>query len=251
MKNKIKRLLLTIGSIVPVLMISGCAHDGKPTFAFWVTNADAMKYMEEKYGEKFILEDRKPSDIIYDEQTDVFCHTVDMDRNLNEHAKVYLLDDEKGVHFSDSYFGYYIRPQVEEYVYENLKDIYPEVKAFYTPGTRMIDDSLTTESTLDDYFDINENRLRINIFIKKDPDITVDEYEASVKKAAEPFADRGNRWLLFFYVVSDNVYDKTDRKTELKLRERISGHRLKDDEQVFMEVHMEIGKGEILSYKTF
>ncbi len=208
-----KRILITMAVIVPVLTMAGCGNFRKSRLNLIVTAADAIKYMEDKYGEDFILEDRKPTDFLY-EQSDLFCHTAEMDRDINEHVQVFITEEEDGTHLSDNYFGYYIRPQVDEYIYDGISKEFPDVKVLSGACKNRLPDELTKESTLEDFLE-TDGRYTINvkIYIKKDPDTTKEEYEEGIKRFSDSFKSYGKWWAFNFLVVSDEIYDMADRHT--------------------------------------
>ena len=133
---------------------------------------------------------------------------------MDEHVSIFLKTDRDGVHFSDNYFGFYIRPQMEEYVQNSLETQFSDVKVFYTPGNQKIDDYLTRESTLEDYLGAEtEYSHTFFVFIKHDQDMTEQEYEDMIDRAAGQLDVGNDRWTLMIYAVSDDVYDLMDRKT--------------------------------------
>ena len=209
-----KRILIAMAVMVPVLMMAGCGNSGISRPDLIVTAADAIKYMEDKYGEEFILEDRKPTDFLY-EQSDLFCHTAEMDREINEHVQVFITEEEDGTHLSDNYFGYYVRPQVDEYIYDGILKGFPDVKVLSGPCKNRLADELTKESTLEDFLKKDgKYTISASIFIKKDPDTTNEEYEEGIKRFIDSFKPYGKWWHLQFYVVSDEIYDEADRHTK-------------------------------------
>ncbi len=208
-----RRILIAMAVMVPVFTMMGCGVSGKDRQYFVVTAADAIKYMEDKYGEEFILEDRKPTDFLY-EQSDLFCHTAEMDRDRNEHVQVFITEEEDGTHLSDNYFGYYIRPQVDEYIYDGISEEFPDVKVISGACKNRLPDELTKESTLEDFLE-TDGRYTVSakIYIKKDPDMTNEEYEEGLRSFIDSFESYGKWWNLLFYVVSDEIYEMADRQT--------------------------------------
>lgn len=215
-----RKKIVIIVSIIALFVITGCGHLMKNGPDVIVTAADAIIYMDDKYGEKFILEDRKPGDPIY-EQSDLFCYTADMDREINEHVQVFMTEEKDGNHFSDNYFGYYIRPQVEEYIYGYIAEQFPDVKVLSVPCNDRMADWLTKESTLEDFLEADgKYTISASIYIKHDPDATNEKYEEGIRLFTDSFKTYDKRWRFSFYVVSDEIYEMAERHTRNELQQQ-------------------------------
>lgn len=236
-----KKILITMAVIASIFIMAGCGILGKNRLYFIVTAADAISHMEEKYGEEFILEDRKPSDILY-EQSDLFCHTAEMDREIKEHVQVFVIEEDDGTHLYDNYFGYYIRPQVEEYISGKMKEEFPDVKVLGVPCNDVLPEWLTKESTLKDFLEADAKyTLSASVFIKKDPDTTNEEYEEGIMRFADSFKTYDKRWIFSFYVVSDEIFDMADRHTRDELlHQHIKNGSKPDDRDYFYCSHLTV-----------
>lgn len=168
---------------------------------------DAVQYLTDKYGEEFILDSYEIGDILSDTDS-IRCFTTDMDRE-NEYVEVVVNPDSpRG--FSDNYFGYLIRPEMEEQI-RNVLDVY-DCKIYRENINYCLPDSLERNSTIENlYQEMPDYWMTVNIFLPFDSSMTEYDYQQMTQMLENWMAASNHCYTAHLYVVSREWYNRIHR----------------------------------------
>jgi len=202
----LKKLSVAIACLGIGVLVGGCAIQAMPK----MTAKEAENYLVEKYGDTFFLEGYEQSD--YLPATDAIVFKSDrMIEGLQETAHLYITSDHKGIHFSDDYFFYVIRPELEEMVLSLFQTEFEDVKVRARHTNSRIDDRLTKDSTLEDFFGVEQDyRLHPIVYLRETPGMTNAENHEKYERLMEQFRDKYNTWSFHICIVPGDVYDTED-----------------------------------------
>lgn len=171
------------------------------------TMNDAVKYLSDKYGEEFVLDSYEIGDILSD--TDIIrCLSSNMNKE-NEYIEVIVNPDSpKG--FSDNYFGYLIRPAMEEEI--GIAMGINECKIFREDIEYCLPDSLVPGNTVEDFYnEMPDYWMTVNIFIPNDSKMTESDYNQMTKRFEQWMISKKRYYTVHLFVVSNEWYNKIDR----------------------------------------
>lgn len=170
----------------------------------------AIEYLEEKYGAHFIATGYERADYLSTTDT-VFCYEENM--NPEEEKVQVLIQRENGeVKYSDNYFGYIIRPEVEQWVSEIVKTEFEDVKVYMYNDLGVLPDTLTKECNLEDLYQLKPRYLiSTYIYVEGDKNIPTKEYEKKTQALEKQFKQIGKSFWLRIYVIDKGVFEKIDR----------------------------------------
>ncbi len=205
---------------------------------------DAIKYISEKYDREFIPLSYDLSDYLSD-QDEVECYTDGMDPE-NEHASVFLAKENEEMVFHDNYFGYIIRPEIEEEVSVLLKKEFQTFKVYKGDDLVWLSDELDADSTIDDLFlQEPEYRIEVSVFVKYDPQDDPGEYDIKVHRFEKALAAAGRNYRVALFVVGDEMYDKITRYEQDRFWTVYAKSAEPDNNNYYYEYHSYITEGEI------
>lgn len=192
---------------------------------------DAVQYLTDKYGEEFILDSYEIGDILSDTDS-IRCFTTDMDRE-NEYVEVVVNPDSpRG--FSDNYFGYLIRPEMEEQI-RNVLDVY-DCKIYRENINYCLPDSLERNSTIEDlYQEMPDYWMTVNIFLPVDSSMTEYDYQQITERMENWMLASMHRYTVHLYVVSEDWYNRINRYSLEDFWVFYSKHHTPDWNNIFFE----------------
>lgn len=187
----------------------GCAFDIEEYYYKYEINK-AIKYLEEKYGDHFIGKEYEYSSFL--SNTDiVYCYEESMNPE-EENVLVYITQEDGEVVYSDNYFGYVVRPEVEEWISDIVKTEFDDVKIYLNRRDTTFPDTLTKENDLEDLYELQPKYLvNVCIYVKGDKDTPKEEYEEKTQALEKMFLETGKCFRISMYVTNDEVYEQMNR----------------------------------------
>lgn len=165
----------------------------------------AIKFVNDKYQKNFI-----PT---YTTNNLTECYTDGMYPENDEIVKVYRVRDNFfESHFTDNYFRYIIRPDVEDHLSSFFQKEFTEFKIYHSVDSTPVPNELTPDSTLEDLIKIDPTFcLDAIIYIKHNPSITVDEYKQKFDNIKNQFLANNNYYRVSAYIIDEDAYNTTSR----------------------------------------
>lgn len=202
-----KILVGILGAVLIVGRLVSCAApESKEELA-----ARALQYIEEKYDQEFTPVFYENPDILSTTRT-IECITNGID---SEEERVHLYiryDDEGNVVFSDDYFDFIVRPEIEEYISSMIPAVFGEHKVFANGPDVPLKFGFTKDNDLADVLEAYPDfRMSVHVYIRGSADVPYEEYERLGKEFEQNLFDTNNNYSLYFFVVNDEMYDATTR----------------------------------------
>lgn len=207
MKRKIQRLVLIAVSIILLMGEAGCmSAENKNGVTLESAKAGVIAHLKEKYGIDFECVAHESPSITENRYT--FC-LVGPGLDYEGYGFKAYYEPSSDVIIYDGYFGVLIRDELTRFV-EN-SGASSEFKVFAEPRLTSFDESLNTDSSLEDAAKIY-GKLRVNyfVFIPKGTD-----YSTEAVKNAIP-SDMMKGYVRFYEVPSD-VYGSLTYSNYLKI----------------------------------
>ena len=204
-----KKILAILGVTILLAGNVGCALD--PEEYYYKNEIDkAIEYLEEKYGDHFIGVGYENADLLSTTDT-VYCYEENMNPD-EEKVLVYINRANGEVKYSDNYFGYVVRPEVETWISDIVKTEFDDVKVYQSKDLGVYPDDLTKENNLGDLFELEPHYfIHTTIYVNGDKNMTKEEYEEKTKALEKLFMETGKFMGINIYVVNNEVYEQMNR----------------------------------------
>ena len=138
--------------------------------------------------------------------------------NINqehESITVAIRKEDGKVTFKDDYFSYLVRPELETYISDMIKEEFQEIKIYAENQEHYLSNELTSESTLSDLYQIESSYIaEAKIYVKGNPEITKAEYERKMQNIRNKLLDSGHSYIIYLFVVSPEIYDSMGRYSQ-------------------------------------
>ena len=177
----------------------------------------AMRYMEDKYNVSFTPVSYGISAYLSSKDT-VECVADGMDADRErifvsvEKRKTENTEQDPIYEYHDSYYGWLIRSAMEEAVLRVFKTEFEKIKVFRDAINFPLPDRLGAESSLDDFYvELPSYRMCVKVYVRRDSNLTDEEFERRMNNIAGKLIETGHRYTLHVMAVSDSVFDKADR----------------------------------------
>ena len=206
-------------AIIGVMLMAGnvgCALNSEENY--YEREIDkAIEYLEEKYGDHFISVGYENADLLSTTDT-VYCYEENMNPE-EEKVLVYINRANGEVKYSDNYFGYVVRPEVEEWISDIVKTEFDDVKVYLNRRDTTFPDTLTKENDLEDLYELQPKYLiNVRIYVKGDKNTSKEEYEEKTQAIEKMFLETGKCFRISMYVTSDEVYEQMNRYSRDEFR---------------------------------
>lgn len=206
MKITKKKWIITAVLLLVILMEVGCMRTKE---AYKSLSDSAIDFLEKKYSRDFSLLTYEAGDVLSDIDY-VHCVTDGIDTE-NEDVVVAVLEENGEIILQDNYFFYLIRPEMEGYVADVVREEFDEVKV-YVENDEFFSNSLTADSSLEDFYRVEDSyRMSVNIFIKGDSAMPEEELEKKVQHIEETLVSSGHSYMVYLFIVSPDMYNSIER----------------------------------------
>lgn len=203
---------------------------------------DAVQYLTDKYGEEFILDSYEIGDILSDTDS-IRCFTTDMDRE-NEYVEVVVNPDSpRG--FSDNYFGYLIRPDMEEQI-RNVLGVY-DCKIYRENIKSCLPDGLERGCTIEDlYREMPNCWMSVNAYLPADYSMSDFDYQIMTEKLENWMIESGHYYTINLFVVNNEWYSRIDRYQQDDFWRYYADHDSPDHNNLYFVYSQVIAKGGVI-----
>ncbi|MGN0292248.1 MAG: hypothetical protein ACI4C5_09950 [Lachnospiraceae bacterium] len=170
----------------------------------------AIEFVEEKYGIEFEPETYEKAD--YLSSTDrVHCYAEGMNRE-EEHVEVTITRENGKTVYGDNYFGFWIRPQIEEYIGKIIEEEFSEFKVYKEDDYENFPNDLTCDSTLEDLFAHDGSYIMsIKVYIKADGSMSEEEYAERMERIKDRLLESNQSYIIYIFAVGEEMYDSISR----------------------------------------
>lgn len=163
----------------------------------------AAHYLSNKYGEEFVMDSYEEGDILSD--TDIIRFFANGMDQKHEYVEV-IANPDSPEGFSDNYFGYLIRPAMEEEI-KNVLDV-EECKIYRENIDYTLPDSLNNSNTIEDlYQEMPDYWMTVNIFLP----VSQYDYDEIASKLESWMVSNGHSYTVKLFVLNQEWYDRIDR----------------------------------------
>lgn len=249
----IKRLFLGVIAGLIILSEVGCVDVKKTVLDVMERDVESiadgsLTYLSDKYKREFspvIFEERG----ILDKGDELHVKTDGMDEDYEWVTVLAVPDEDGSVIYSDDYFGFLVRDELEAYLTDLFKDDSLQVKLYAETQGIPYADSLGADSGLEDLFNTEpERNISIHAFIKKEDGVSVQEYEDTLYRYKRALLDSGHNYIVYVFVVEPELYEDMERYGTVREEfwRYYANHDEPDMTRYFCLLNEIIQKGEIL-----
>lgn len=201
-----KKLAVILIIIVTVIGGTGCMFN----YPAESINDLALKYMENKYGEKFKYYAPYGDSLTGTHQLLVTCESFP-DQGILVSIENYRHEEERVFH--DNYLAVKYKDETREFIEKCACESFEEAIVFYDVLYMVQSDDLSPDASFEEYLADTSMRIQTVIEVKS----SVYESDAQVEALAESIAVYGSYFNVSVIVLDDSEYGKDDRK-ELGIR---------------------------------
>lgn len=243
MKNIKKKFVIILVFIA--LLVIGCTSEDK---VMRLTGEQALNHLKNKYGVEFELCNSEYSTSLSHES--VYCTTYGLN-GIKEQIEVCASMIDGRVKYSDNYFGYLVRTEVENYVSDIVRKEFSEFKLYRDNDYHMFSDKLNMNSTLSDLYAINPKyRANIKVYIHGDSVTLAKEYEEKIKRVVKELVATDRRFSIYLFVVEDTTYNSISRFEQSDFWEYYAKNSIPDGSVYYYAYGARITDGELRSLST-
>jgi len=223
---------------------TGCMDSGSYENNLKKNGNDAITYISEKYDREFIPLSYDLSDYLSD-QDEVECYTEGMEPE-NEHAYILITNEKGETQFSDNYFGFLVRPEIEESISKYLKEEFQEYKVYKENDVICLPDELDSHSTLEDlYIADPEYRTDLTIYIKHEPGNDYDDYDKRANRFIERLASTGHNYHVALFVLGNETFASMSRFEQDEFIAFTAKNKEPDNNKYYFENYYSIDGGRV------
>lgn len=176
---------------------------------------DAMKYLEERYGEEFVIESIRGRNYAYD-YINIYAYPKEHQEESYQ-FKIQGRYNEKGIlEYTDSYVMLKLRDEYEAYIDPIIDEYFDEYKFYMDFDSEWITSNIPADAKLEDLWELDANvdypLPWLHVYLKKSESENYDrEKNMQLAKDLQKEKYRGVFAISIYY--DDSFYDKRCRTT--------------------------------------
>ncbi len=175
---------------------------------------DVMKYLEERYGEKFVIESIRGRSYVYD-YINMYAYPKEHQEESYQ-FKIQGRYNEKGIlEYTDSYVMLKLRDEYEAYIDPIIDEYFDEYKFYMDFDSEWITSNIPADAKLDDLWELDANvdypLPEIHLYLtKQESDKYQDEIHIQLAEKMQKTNYRGIVSVTIYY--DDLFYNKRNRE---------------------------------------
>lgn len=225
-------IVTLIALVVAISVLIVRYNKSKNNSVVTLTPNQAIEHLESKYGikAKACISEESSMD---SEFTNVVCIADSIDKD-NEGIVVFAMKDNGDIILTDNYFGYLVRPEIEERITDIVQKEFEDCKVYAHIGTASYPGRLSYGNTLNDLYQTNPiYKMNLRIYAKEDSNKDWDIYQNKVNMINQAIINNGWNASVEYFVVNDTVFNNVERYKRDSIIDIIHENKMPDGEKCY------------------